>query len=383
MNEKTLKTLAIKSIIAMLSVVLFSVIFTEYNDEIVSVIKNIKHVIINKDKEAVVIASEGESKSPVKVYKNIETKEIVNSIGNTYLKIKKPLEKTFSVKLEDFYMERQIRVSISDLEDKLIKKDDVVFDGTQGEPLLDVAVSYKYNTETFLYTAVLDIELDNIYACRMYEDKENIYIDLLKPYEVYEKIVVIDVGHGGNDIGAYTEDMKVFEKDINLEIVLCLKELLDKKEDIKVYYTRLTDEKVYLNPRLNLANDVGADMFISIHCNSSEYKSAKGSEALYSTKHQKKLSIKSDKLAEILLNQLTTTTNMKNRGLINGDEIYIIGNAKVPVALIEIGFISSPEELKFLKKKKNQKSIAEGIYNGILKVYEQLGEQKDREAGEK
>ena len=379
MNEKTLKTLAIKSIVAMLGVVLFSSMFTKYNGEIVSAIKNIKDVINNENEENVVVALDVENHPPAKFYENIETKEIVNSIGNTYLKIKKPVEKSFPVELEDLYMERKIRVSISNLEDKLMKKNSVVFAGTEGAPLLDVSVCYEYNPETFLYKAIFDIELDNIYVYCMYEDKENIYIDLLKPDEVYEQIVVIDVGHGGNDIGAYTKDMKVYEKDINLEIVLCLKELLDKREDMKVYYTRLTDEKVYLNPRLNLANDLKADMFISIHCNSSEYKSAKGSEALYSTKYQKKLSIKSDELAQILLNQLTETTNIKNRGLINGNDIYIIGNAKVPVALIEIGFISSPDELKFLKKKKNQELIAEGIYNGILKVYEKLEEQKDKE----
>ena len=379
MNEKTLKTLAIKSIVAMLGVVLFSSMFTKYNGEIVSAIKNIKDVINNEYKENVVVALDVENHPPAKFYENIETKEIVNSIGNTYLKIKKPVEKSFPVELEDLYMERKIRVSISNLEDKLMKKNSVVFGGTEGAPLLDVAISYEYNPETFLYKAIFDIELDNIYVYCIYEDKENIYIDLLKTDEVYEQIVVIDVGHGGNDIGAYTKDMKVYEKDINLEIVLCLKELLDKREDMKVYYTRLTDEKVYLNPRLNLANDLKADMFISIHCNSSEYKSAKGSEALYSTKYQKKLSIKSDELAQILLNQLTETTNIKNRGLINGNDIYIIGNAKVPVALIEIGFISSPDELKFLKKKKNQELIAEGIYNGILKVYEKLEEQKDKE----
>ena len=379
MNEKTLKTLAIKSIVAMLGVVLFSSMFTKYNGEIVSAIKNIKDVINNENEENVVVALDVENHPPAKFYENIETKEIVNSIGNTYLKIKKPVEKSFPVELEDLYMERKIRVSISNLEDKLMKKNSVVFAGTEGAPLLDVSVCYEYNPETFLYKAIFDIELDNIYVYCMYEDKENIYIDLLKPDEVYEQIVVIDVGHGGNDIGAYTKDMKVYEKDINLEIVLCLKELLDKREDMKVYYTRLTDEKVYLNPRLNLANDLKADMFISIHCNSSEYKSAKGSEALYSTKYQKKLSIKSDELAQILLNQLTETTNIKNRGLINGNDIYIIGNAKVPVALIEIGFISSPDELKFLKKKKNQELIAEGIYNGILKVYEKLEEQKNKE----
>ena len=168
---------------------------------------------------------------------------------------------------------------------------------------------------------------------------------------------------------------KYFDVDVSLDTITANRtgyELyieVDKKGNIKVYYTRLIDEKVYLNPRLNLANDLKADMFISIHCNSSEYKSAKGSEALYSTKYQKKLSIKSDELAQILLNQLTETTNIKNRGLINGNDIYIIGNAKVPVALIEIGFISSPDELKFLKKKKNQELIAEGIYNGILDYF--------------
>ncbi len=367
MNEKTLKALAIKSIMAMLSVILLSALFTEYNQI------TIFGYMLNKEQQKPddISGKEENNKNTVAVYKNIETKEIVNSIGNTYLMIKKPFEGTFSVTLQDLYMERKIQVFVSDLDDKVIVKSDITSDGTMGEPLLGVTVSYQYNPDTFLYTAILDIQLDDIYAHCIYEDKQNIYIALLEPHQVYEKIIVVDAGHGGNDIGAYTKDMKFFEKDINLKILLYLKEILDK-EDIKVYYTRLTDEKVYLNPRLNLANDLKADMFISIHCNSSEYKSARGSEVLYSTKHQKNLSIKSDKLASVLLEELVSTVNMKSRGIVNGDEIYIIGNAKVPVALIEIGFITNQEELKFLKKKKNQQLIAEGIYNGILKAYEEM-----------
>ena len=220
MNEKTLKTLAIKSIVAMLGVVFFSSMFTKYNSEEVFSIKDIKYVVNNEEKESIVAALDIENHLPAKVYENIETKEIVNSIGDTYLKIKKPVEKSFPVELEDLYMERKIRVSISNLEDKLMKRNSVVFDGTEGSPLLDVSISYEYNPETFLYKAIFDIELDSIYVYCVYEDKENIYIDLLKPYEVYEQIIVIDVGHGGNDIGAYTKDMKVYEKDINLAILL-------------------------------------------------------------------------------------------------------------------------------------------------------------------
>ena len=66
---------------------------------------------------------------------------------------------------------------------------------------------------------------------------------------MYDRILVIDAGHGGLDSGAVSKDGRIYEKNLNLGIILALKELLDK-ENIKVYYTRIQDNKVYLRPRV-------------------------------------------------------------------------------------------------------------------------------------
>lgn len=368
MDERTLKVLAMKSMSAMLSVVLFSAVFTRYNN--VTIYANENSATVNEAQAA----EQGENEVLANVYTDVETGAVADSIYDVHLVIKKPSEENYEVSLEDLYMNRQIRVSVPGLEEKVISKYDISFGGTGSDPLLSAAISYEYDPNTFLYTAVMDIQLDDVYAHHIYEDKQNIYIELRNPHEVYEKIIIVDAGHGGNDVGAYTKDMEYFEKDINLNIQKYLKKLLDKG-DIKVYYTRLSDEKVYLNPRLDLGTALEPDMFISIHCNSSEYIPAKGSEVLYSTKHQKNLALKSDKLASIILKELVDTAGLENRGIVNGDNIYIIGNSNVPIALIEVGFISNKEDLEFITKKANQKLIAEGIYNGILKVYEELGEE--------
>ncbi len=354
-----------KSMSAMLSVVLFSAVFTRYNNVIIYANEN--STVVNEE----MAVEQDVDKVLENVYTDVETGDIVTDIHDIHLVIKKPSEESQKVTLEDLYMTRQIRVSISGLEEKTISKSDVSYEGTESDPLLGVAVSYEYDPNTFLYTAVMEIQLDEVYAHHIYEDRHNIYIELKEPHEAYEKIIVVDAGHGGNDVGAYTKNMKYFEKDINLSIQKYLKKMLDK-EDIKVYYTRLTDEKVYLNPRLDLANELEADMFISIHCNSSDYISAQGSEVLYSTISQDNMAIKSDKLASILLDELVQVVELDKRGTVNGDDIYIIGNSKVPVALIEVGFISNKEDLNFLKEKENHKLIAEGIYNGILQAYEEL-----------
>lgn len=360
MNEKTLKMLAMKSMSVMLSVVLFSAVFTHYNSVVVYASKDFIVTEQNVDEVA------------GNVYTDVEIGTLVEDIHEVHLVINKSEESgDLQVALEDLFMQRQINVAISGLEDKTITKQDVIYGGTDRDPLLDVSVSYEYNPNTFLYTAVLNMQLDDVYEYHLYEDSQNYYVELRDLHEVYDKIIVVDAGHGGNDVGAYTKDMSCFEKDINLSIQNHLKEMLDE-EDIKVYYTRMKDEKVYLNPRLDLANAVDADMFISIHCNSSDYASPKGSEVLYSTKIKKGAAIGSDKLAAILLDELVQTVGLDKRGIVNGDDIYIIGNSQVPVALIEVGFISNKEDLNFLKEEENHKKIAEGIYKGILRAYEEI-----------
>ena len=235
-------------------------------------------------------------------------------------------------------------------------------------------INYVKDEATGLYTAIIYITLNNVYANYVYQDDENIYIDLKRPKDVYDKIVVVDAGHGGTDPGTYSQGEEYYEKDINLSIVHYLKELLDK-EEIKVYYTRTTDETIFLNPRVYFANDVEADFFISIHCNGNESSKPCGAEVLYNDIVLDN-GFQSKQLAQICLEELTNVTHKVNRGLVTGEDVVIVNKAKMPIALLELGFMSNPEEMNFLIQESNRQDIAEGIHKAILKAYGELDNYK-------
>lgn len=93
--------------------------------------------------------------------------------------------------------------------------------------------------------------------------------------------LVLDAGHGGSDHGAnrtYSDIGRIAEKDITLAITLKVGAMLEKNRDFKVIYTRKIDEYPSLSDRTNLANRSKADLFISIHCNSSARPTAYGTE---------------------------------------------------------------------------------------------------------
>lgn len=216
------------------------------------------------------------------------------------------------------------------------------------------------------------MELKDIYEPTLYETEEAYYISLVKPEELYDKIIVIDAGHGGIDEGTISLDGKYREKDYALKIVKYLKELLDVS-DYKVYYTRLDDADITKAKRTRLANAVHADAFISIHCNASEpgETTANGMEALYSSrKETANQSLTSKQLAAAVLEQVCEGTGRKFRGVIRRDGLYLMNHAKVPVTIIEIGYMSNRSDLRYLLKEKNQQKIARGIYEGIENALE-------------
>lgn len=198
-------------------------------------------------------------------------------------------------------------------------------------------------------------------------DDEFCYVSLRDPREIYDKIVVVDAGHGGRKPGATYGPLR--EKDINLQIVQQFKRIMDKQNDIKVYYTRLKDEHVELWERVNLANELEADMFISVHQNSLGNVNTRtsGVQALYS--QSDKGTYNSKKFARLLLDSAVKETGCVNRGLVKGDYVYIVREAEMPVALMEVGFLSNKEERGNLTSKAYQKKVAKAIYKGILKAY--------------
>lgn len=217
---------------------------------------------------------------------------------------------------------------------------------------------------------VIALTLDSVYELSKEYDSGSLFLDFVDPHEVYEKIVVVDAGHGGRAPGAVK--MGVAENDIDLAIALELKKLFDSEETIGVYYTRLTDKNPTLEQRVQLANRLDADLFVSIHNNSSatgNFTNTNGTQVLYSESDTSEHSSK--RFAQICQDNVVKALQSRNIGLLDGDDIYIIRNSKVPVALIEVGFMTNYEELDKLKDQQYQAKAAEGIYRAVAEAFEE------------
>ena len=181
-----------------------------------------------------------------------------------------------------------------------------------------------------------------------------------------KEIIMIDAGHGGYDVGSIS-NFDDYEKDINLDIALLVGKQL-KSYGYNVVYTRTSDSvswpsdnKKDLQARCNLAPKKNADLFISIHLNSSEYE-ASGYEIYCDFTNKTTV-----KLSNSILKQLDQLDYSYNRGLLDTNEtpLYVVANNKVDAILIEAGFISDDSDLYYLKNYTN--NIAKAIAAGIKK----------------
>jgi N-acetylmuramoyl-L-alanine amidase len=330
--------------------------------------------------------------------------DILKKLGDNFLVVRKP-QGDLSLQLEDLYISKSIQLDLAGMTENAVTNGSVLRvrgnDIFTGDPKFTEITSLEVNEDdgttkevvtkdfgrdishgitvtthkdqtTGLYSSQILIALDSVYAYFIYEDADCYYIDLRKPSEVYDKIIVIDAGHGGKDAGAISKGDKYYEKNINLAILVQLKELLDKEKNIKVYYTRTADSTVYLRPRVELANAVDADYFISIHCNANEVTSPNGTEVLYYDNEFK--GVKAVDLAGLFSEELAKMITLKQKGVVkrNYEDIFIMDKSLVPMVLIEVGYLTNKNDMNYLSRTENQKAVAQGIYNGILRAYEEL-----------
>ena len=205
-------------------------------------------------------------------------------------------------------------------------------------------------------------------------DEDYLYLDFLSPKEIYDRVIVVDAGHGGRAPGAVSGDK--YEKNITLAIVQQLKALFDEAKDpsIGVYYTRLDDSNPDFSNRVGLANNSGADLFVSVHINSLKgHTDVEGIEVMYDELASDREFDTKD-FAQICLDEEEKATGAKKRRIVSGNKIYIIRNSIAPVALIEVGFMNNPRELARLVDPAYQKKAAEGIYQALLKSLDRLDE---------
>lgn len=215
---------------------------------------------------------------------------------------------------------------------------------------------------------IIEIVTDQVYELDTAYDSQYYYFNFLTPQEVYDKVVVIDAGHGGRAPGATKQGVN--EKDIDLAIALELKEILEENDqNIGFYFTRTDDSNPTFDQRVQLANKSNANLFISIHNNSTasgRMSSIHGTQVMYDESSEA-----SKQFAQICLEEVTEEIGSKNKGLVKGDSIYIIRTSEVPVALIEVGFMTNEEELALLRSKEYQKQTAQGIYDAILRAFDE------------
>lgn len=207
-----------------------------------------------------------------------------------------------------------------------------------------------------------------IYECRTILEGENLYISFQPPKEIYDKIVVIDPACGGADTGYTSEELA--EKDITLLIARKLKAKLDES-NIKAYYTRMDDRNPTGEERILLGNEVKADMYIRIEANYLEDSSIYGTEAVYNGDYFIP-GFGNVELADTLEREVVTSIKGKALGLQEAaPEDYELGRATVPAAAIRVGCLSNAQESILLGKEEYAEKIATGIYNAIIKAYEE------------
>ncbi|MCR4409425.1 MAG: N-acetylmuramoyl-L-alanine amidase [Candidatus Saccharicenans sp.] len=224
------------------------------------------------------------------------------------------------------------------------------------------------------------------------------------------KTIVIDPGHGGNETGA-KGTYGTLEKDVTLAVSRKLKEAIERGLKYRVVMTREADLSVPLERRAAIANNNKADLFISIHVNGSRRVKANGSETFFlslnaSDEESRRLAYfennseelenrvpekdfddlklilwdmaqsaylkQSSQLAEFVQQELNELLNTRNRG-VKQAPFKVLTGAACPAILVEVAFITNPEEEKQLQAEDFQARVAEAIYRGLnrfLQLYE-------------
>lgn len=172
-------------------------------------------------------------------------------------------------------------------------------------------------------------------------------------------IICIDAGHGGSDPGAISHD-NIKEKDITLTLALALRtKLLSIGQ--KVILTRSNDLFVPLSTRCNYANTLKADLFLSIHCNSSLNNKASGTETFCLRK-----GTKGEKLARYIQQSMLEHTKLKDRGVKN-ENFCVLEDTVMPAALVEIAFLSNFDDKKLLLSSAFQATVVCALEKAILR----------------
>lgn len=188
------------------------------------------------------------------------------------------------------------------------------------------------------------------------------------------KVIALDAGHGGPDGGAVSR-RGVIEKDVNMAVTLYLRDYLQQagalvvltregdydlaSPDTKGYSKRKTED---LNNRVRFIEEKQADWFVSIHLNSIPSNRWSGAQTFYPPGKDESM-----RLAQLIQHEIRHNLENTRRVAKTDDKVYLLQALSIPSALVEVGFLSHPEESELLRDDKYQRKVAASVYKGILR----------------
>lgn len=259
---------------------------------------------------------------------------------------------TGSVKFEDHYLDGYFDVTLpGDYEsDYGYGTYDV-----KGTVVENIEVSTKGGNTTFRF------KQNRISAYEVTDEGDSYAIRVKNPKEVYDKVLLLDAGHGGKDPGTSGNGMQ--EKNLNLTIAQKIAQKL-QGSGIKVYMTRDSDVYPENSTRAKTANDI-ADLMVSIHMNSGP-ETANGTETLYQVHaNDNGARLTSKQLAEILQGKVVSATGNTNRGAKLWTDVLILNRTTVPAVIVEVIFITNTGDALKISNPTYQDQVAQAIADGI------------------
>ena len=266
-----------------------------------------------------------------------------------------------------------------------------------------------YRHITFITVTVLAISCFSVQSSAYLTGYSSLFNPITHNYKSINKsskfplTIVLDPGHGGKDGGcSHTQHN---EKRITLEFAHTLSDILKHYDtQIDIRFTRTEDKFVSLEQRAQMANDLQADLFISIHTNSIQDTTIRGFEAFVYGKsgdapshienliqNEDTFSNQVSDISQLILTQLSKSatderslilgekihrkmaalSSIKNRGLKQA-EFKVLKYTEMPSVLLELGFLTNPQDSKLLNSKNGQKELAEQITSGIIEYLEKV-----------
>jgi N-acetylmuramoyl-L-alanine amidase len=203
--------------------------------------------------------------------------------------------------------------------------------------------------------------------------------------------IVLDAGHGGWDLGTVGKK-GLLEKDLVLDIVERLGQLIETNLDAKVVYTRQDDSYLPLEKRAEIANLAGADLFLSVHANYSDLSTARGVETYYTNTYSSirartdgddpqlkqvdwtgvdirakvtdSRRFAADVQQSLYSGLAARNPDIRNRGVKKAEYVVLTGT-QMPAVLAEVSFVSSPADEDKLRSADYRQQIAEALYKGV------------------